>query len=143
MGMRPSDKDEEREQREARSQHDAAQKKLCVKAVKEWNRLMERRLKPGWSPTIRVALVAEYQWLDLWCPGCRQIKQVDLRTPSQHPQTTLHGLIPKLSCRDCRPSPPLAKLVRLSEHKWESKNAPQVMPKRGWRMPPVLPLGRR
>ena len=54
MGMRPSDKDEEREQREARRQHDAAQKALCVEAVQEWNRLMEA----GWSPTIGVALVA-------------------------------------------------------------------------------------
>jgi hypothetical protein len=69
MGMRPSDKDEEREQREARRQHGAAQKALCIEAVKEWNRLMERRLKPGWSPMIEVALTAQYRWLDLWCPA--------------------------------------------------------------------------
>ena len=122
MGMRPGDKDLEQEERAARRQHDAAYEALCVSAVTEWNRLMERRHKPGWSPMIGVALAAKYCFLDVWCPGCRQRKQVDLRKLQRHSQTTLYGLIPKLSCTDCRPSPPFAQLVRLAQYEWESPN---------------------
>ena len=74
MGMRPGDKDIEQEDRAARRQHDAAQEALCVSAVTEWNRLMERRHKPGWSPMIGVALAAKFYFLDVWCPGCRQLQ---------------------------------------------------------------------
>ena len=74
MGMRPGDKDLEQEDRAARRQHEAAEHKLCVAAVTEWNRLMERRHKPGWSPMIGVALAAKFYFLDVWCPGCRQLK---------------------------------------------------------------------
>ena len=48
----------EQEQRDAARKHDAAHKALCIAAVTEWNRLMERRHKPGWSPMIGVALAA-------------------------------------------------------------------------------------
>jgi hypothetical protein len=118
MGMRPGDKDLEQEQRAAKRQHDGAERSLCVKAVTEWNRLMERRYKPPWSPMIGVALAAGFYWLDIWCPGCRQLKQVDLRALARHPQTTLYGLIPELSCRSCQPSPPFAQLVRLVQQEW-------------------------
>ena len=122
MGMRPGDKDLEQEDRAARRQHEAAEHKLCVAAVTEWNRLMERRHKPGWSPMIGVALAAKFHFLDVWCPGCRQLKQFDLRKLERHPQTRLYGLIPKLSCTSCQPSPPFAQLIRLTQHEWASPN---------------------
>ena len=122
MGMRPGDKDLEQEDRAARRQHEAAEHKLCVAAVTEWNRLMERRHKPGWSPMIGVALAAKFYFLDVWCPGCRQLKQFDLRKLERHPQTRLYGLIPKLSCTSCQPSPPFAQLIRLTQHEWASPN---------------------
>ena|SRR5688572_17272873 len=131
MGYRPGDKDLEQEERAAERQHRTAHHKLCVEAVTEWNKLMERRHKPRWSPTIGVAIAAEFFWLDVWCPGCRQLKQVDLHTLDRHPQTSLYGLIPALSCRSCQPSPPFAQLVKLSQHQWASRNAPASMPKRG------------
>ena len=62
---------------------------------------------------IGVALAARYNFLDVFCPGCRQVKPVDLRTLKRHERTTLHGLIPSLSCRNCQPHPPFARLVRL------------------------------
>jgi hypothetical protein len=131
MGMRPGDKDVEQEQRDAARKHDAAHCALCVEAVTEWNRLMERRRKPGWSPIIGVAIAANFFWLDVWCPGCQQLKQMDLRTLDRHPQTSLYGLIPALSCKSCQPSPPFAQLVKLSQQQWASPNAPASMPKRG------------
>jgi hypothetical protein len=84
MGMRPGDKDLEQEHREAERQRNSANHALCVEAVTEWNRLMDRRRKPGWSPTIGVALAARFFWLDVFCPGCRQVKQVDLRKLDRH-----------------------------------------------------------
>ena len=69
--------------------------------MSEWNRLMERGQKPSWSPMIGIALAAKFYFLDVWCPGCRQRKQVDLRKLERHPQTTLYGLIPKFSCTAC------------------------------------------
>jgi len=129
MGMRPSDNDIDRENREAETAHRA----LAVEAVTRWNELMERsasRHTPGWSPMVSVAVAAQFYFLDVFCPGCRQIKQVDLRTLDRHERTTLHGLIPMLSCQSCQPPPPFARLVRLSQHRWESKNRPAYMPKR-------------
>jgi hypothetical protein len=134
MGMRPSDNDIDREIREGETYGRAANRALAVEAVTRWNALMERsaaRHKPAWSPMVGVAIAAGFPFLDAWCPGCRQIKQVDLRKLDRHERTTLHGLIPMLSCRSCQPNPPFARLVKLSKYEWESKNKPAYMPKRG------------
>lgn len=134
MGMRPSDSDIDRENLEARKKAETANRALAKEAVTEWNKLMERgatRHKPHWSPTVGVAIAAEFYYLDVWCAGCRQIKQVDLRKLNRHENTTLHGLIPLLSCRNCQPHPPFARLVRLVQHEWQSANRPPYMPKRG------------
>src|SRR5215208_432363 len=119
MGWRPSDKNINDEIREAEKHHATALRALAVEAVTKWNKLMERsaaRHRPGWSPMIGVAIAARFYFLDVFCPGCRQVKQVDLRTLDRHRQTTLHGLIPKLSCKNCKRNPPFAKLLRLSQH---------------------------
>jgi len=128
MGWRPSDNDIDREISEAEKYADAANQARALEAVSRWNKLMERsaaRHKPGWSPMVGVAVAAQFYFLDVFCPGCRQIKQVD------HERTTLHGLIPLLSCRSCQPNPPFAKLVKLSKCEWESANKPAYIPKRG------------
>ena len=133
MGMRPSDNDIDREIRDAEAYADAASGALAVNAVTKWNKAMERgaaRHKPGWSPMVGVAIAARFYFLDAFCPGCRQIKQVDLRTLDRHDRTTLHGLIPLLSCKNCQPHPPFARLVRLSQYEWQSANRPAYMPKR-------------
>ena len=134
MGMRPSDNDIDREISEAEKYADAANHALAVEAVTRWNKLMERsasRHKPGWSPMVGVAVAAKFYFLDVYCPGCRQIKQVDLRILDRHERTTLHSLIPLLSCQSCQPQAPFARLVRLSQHQWETGNRPAYMPKRG------------
>ena len=134
MGMRPSDGDIDREIREAEMYHETAHRALALEAVTRWNKLMERsagRHKPGWSPMVGVAVAAKFYFLDVYGPGCRQLKQVDLRKLDRHERTTLHGLIPMLSCRSCQPHPPFARLVRLSKHQWDTGNRPAYMPKRG------------
>jgi hypothetical protein len=134
MGMRPSDNDIDREIREAERYADAASRALAERAVAKWNALMARgatRHRPGWSPMVGVAVAARFYFLDVLCPGCRQVKQVDLRKLDRHERTTLHGLIPMLSCQSCQPHPPFARLVRLSQHEWQSENRPVYQPKRG------------
>jgi len=42
MGMRPSDNDIDRENREAETYAEAAQRALAMEAVTKWNKLMER-----------------------------------------------------------------------------------------------------
>lgn len=101
MGMRPGDKDTEQEDRDARRQHDAAERALCVKAVTDWNRLMERRYKPRWSPTLGVALAAGFYWLDLFgsrLPPGEAGRSAEARSTSADdpvradPEAQLHGL---------------------------------------------------
>ena len=43
-------------------------------------------------------------------------------------RTTLHGLVPLLSCQSCQPTPPFAMLVKLSKYEWESANKPAYIP---------------
>jgi hypothetical protein len=109
MGVRPSDKDIERESRQVEKAHEESYRALAVHAVTRWNGLMERsasRRKPDWSPMVGVAIVARFYFLDAYCPGCRQLKQIDLRKLDRHERTTLYGLIPLLSCQNCQPNPP-------------------------------------
>ena len=79
---------------------------------------------------VGIAIAARFYFLDAYCPGCRQLKQIDLRKLDRHERTTLYGLIPFLSCQNCRPSPPFARLVRLSQYEWASGNQPSILPTR-------------
>jgi hypothetical protein len=104
---KPSDNDIDREIGEAEKYAQAVNRALALEAVTRWNKLMEHspaRHKPGWSPMVGVAVAARYYFLDVYCPGCRQMKQVDLRKLDRHERTTLHGLIPLLSCQSCQPA---------------------------------------
>jgi hypothetical protein len=38
-----------------------------------------------WSPTIRAAVVAGMPWMDVYCPGCRTSRAIDIRTIDRHP----------------------------------------------------------
>jgi len=120
----------DREQREPEKYHEAAHRALAVEAITRWNALMQRSPKPRYSPQLGVAITAGFYFLDVWCPGCRQLKQVDLRTLDRHPQTTLFGLIPSLSCRSCQPHPPFARIRSVSAARWESTDDPPSLPSR-------------
>jgi hypothetical protein len=124
MSSRPTDKDVGRLEREVETYAAQAHRALCVDAITRWNAEMRKGYRPRYSPMIGVAIEARFYFLDLHCPGCRQTKQIDLRTLDRHPQTTLESLIPSLSCRNCQPNPPFARLVSLSEHEWQSPNKP-------------------
>jgi hypothetical protein len=66
------------------------------------------------SPTIGAAVSAQHWHLHVRCPACCTTQSVDLRRLDRHPDTMVTGLIPALSCRNCRPHAPFAELVKLS-----------------------------
>ena len=79
-----------------------------------WNERQARRMPLLFSPTIGAALAARHWFLWVYCPACRNMSGIDLRTLDRHPDAAVTSLIPSLSCRTCRPNPPFAELVRLS-----------------------------
>ncbi|HMJ44222.1 MAG TPA: hypothetical protein VK522_18295 [Pseudolabrys sp.] len=87
-----------------------AERRQCAEVIDAWNERARVRRDPDPSPSIGVALAAGYPWLQVYCPGCRQASQVDLRTINRHPAASLSSLIPALSCRRCTGGAPFAKL---------------------------------
>jgi hypothetical protein len=83
--------------------------------VAAWNERVAKRMPMLFSPTIGCALKAKHWFLWVRCPACRTTQAVDLRTLDRHPLSALSGLIPALSCRNCRPHAPFAELVCLSD----------------------------
>lgn len=66
------------------------------------------------APTIGAALAARHWFLWVYCSACRTTQAIDLRMLDRHPDAAVTSLIPRLSCRSCRPNAPFAQLVRLS-----------------------------
>src|SRR5260370_11668603 len=73
---------------------------LCV--VEQWN--AER--SPLWSPTIPCAITAGTPRLDVYCPGCRTSRAIDIRTLDRHPLASVGSLVIGFRCSWCpRPAP--------------------------------------
>jgi hypothetical protein len=67
------------------------------------------------APTIDAAFASRHHFLWVYCPACRTMRGLDLRTLDRHRDATVTSLIPPLPCRSCRPHAPFAELVRLSK----------------------------
>src|SRR5712671_555850 len=89
---------------EKRAVEEAAQR-----VVERWN--AER--SPLWSPTIRCAAVAGTPWLDIFCPGCRTSRAIDIRTLDRHPLTSVGSLVLGLRCTWCQGDAPMPVLTGL------------------------------
>lgn len=122
MGMRPTDRDVEQRARDDAKRSRDANRALYVATITRLNEEMGQRHKPRYSPAVGVAIEAGFPILEALCPGCRQFKTVDLRTLDRHRETTLEALIPYLSCRNCQPHPPSAKLLRVTAREWGTRN---------------------
>jgi hypothetical protein len=83
--------------------------------VAAWNDRQAVRMPMLFSPTIGAALTAKHWFLHLRCPACRTTSSIDLRQLDWHRDATVTALIPKLSCRGCRPNAPFAELLKLSQ----------------------------
>jgi hypothetical protein len=86
----------------------------ALRFVTEWNERQAQRAPLLFSPTISAAITAQHWHLHVRCPACCCTKSIDLRRLDWHPDAMVTSLIPKLSCRNCRPHAPFAELVKLS-----------------------------
>ena len=81
--------------------------------VDRWNRRLATGRNMLWSPTIQAALLAGTPWLDVFCPGCRTSRAIDLRTIDRHPLASVATLVLGLRCSWCPGSAPMPKLLGL------------------------------
>ena len=69
------------------------------------------RLRPGVAPCgrrqIRAAIAAGLPWLDVYCPGCRTSRAIDIRTIDRHPLASVGSLVLGLRCSWCPGSAPM------------------------------------
>ena len=78
-----------------------------------WNLRAKRGRRVTFFPTIGAALAAKTPILEVLCPACQTVGEVDIRKLDRHPDASLSSLVPSLSCRMCCPNPPFAKLIGL------------------------------
>jgi hypothetical protein len=64
---------------------EAAARAEAERVVDCWNRHIRMGRDVWWSPTIRCAIVAGMPWLDVYCPGCRTSRAIDIRIIDRHP----------------------------------------------------------
>jgi hypothetical protein len=84
----------------------------AARVIKRWNRALATGRDMWWSPTIRAALVAGTPWLDVYCPGCRTIRAIDVRAIDRHPLASVGSLVPGLRC-SCPGSAPMPTIMGL------------------------------
>ena len=73
----------------------------AVRVVAQWNIALAAGGGVLWSPTIRAALLAGTPWLDVYCPGCRTSRAIDIRTIDRHPLASVGSLVLGLRCSMC------------------------------------------
>jgi hypothetical protein len=64
-------------------------------------------------PTIKAAILAGTPWLDVFCPGCRTSRAIDIRTLDRHPLASVGSLVLNLRCSLCPGSAPMPVLTGL------------------------------
>ena len=113
MGHNSGDRERERIERERREAHDRARIADAMAVVEQWNVRIATGKPPHMSPTIGAAILAGKPWLRLYCPGCRQQHELDLRRvvrPREFPITAL-SLTCEYGCRGQSPRPELLGLM--------------------------------
>jgi hypothetical protein len=90
-----------------------AEVEKCLEAVKSYNHLIEAWRCTDPSPSLGVAVIAGYRWLEVFCGGCRQIAHIDLVQVKRHPLTPISRIAKQLRCERCNrqgPSPTIRGL---------------------------------
>jgi len=73
----------------------------AVSVVERWNAALSAGRGALWSPTIRCAVLAGMPWLDVYCPGCKTSRAIDIRTLDRHPLASVGSLLLGLRCSWC------------------------------------------
>jgi hypothetical protein len=90
-----------------------AARKDAAHVVERWNRALADGRGALWSPTIGAALLADTPWLDVFCPGCRTSRAIDIRRLDRHPLASVGSLVLGLRCSWCRGPTPMPVLKGL------------------------------
>jgi hypothetical protein len=85
----------------------------AVRIVDRWNGALASGRGALWSPTIRCAVMAGMPWLDVYCPGCRTSRAIDIRTLDRHPLASVGSLVLGLRCSWCQGAAPVPVLTGL------------------------------
>ena len=90
---------------------EAARKRLAIELVDAWNVILRDEARPLFSPTLEAAFLAGCPWLRLFCSGCQQQYEIDLRKtvrPKDFPIMGLRAAMVRESmCRGVGPEPQL------------------------------------
>ena len=70
-----------------------AAREEAVRVVEQWNASLAAGQGTLWSPTIRAAVLAGMPWLDVYCPGCRTRRAIDIRKVDRHPLASVGSLV--------------------------------------------------
>jgi hypothetical protein len=98
--------------RRARAADQAAHQE-AVRVIERWNAALAAGRGTLWSPTIRAAITAGMPWLDIYCPGCRTSRAIDIRTTDRHPLASVGSLVLGLRCSWCPGSAPMPVVTGL------------------------------
>jgi hypothetical protein len=96
----------------ARAEAKAAQAE-AQRVVERWNAALAAGKGALWSPTIRAAIAAGTPWVDVFCPGCRTSRAIDIRTIDRHPLASVGSLVLGLRCSWCPGSAPMPRITGL------------------------------
>src|SRR6202521_761926 len=92
---------------------DVAARDQARRVVERWNAALAAGRGALWSPTIKCAVIAATPWLDVYCPGCRTSRAIDLRTIDRHPLASVGSLVLGLRCTWCSGAAPMPKITGL------------------------------
>jgi len=85
----------------------------AVRVVDRWNGALASDRAALWSPTIRCAVVAGTPWLDVYCPGCKTSRAIDIRKLDRHRLASVGSLVLGLRCSWCPASAPMPVITGL------------------------------
>jgi hypothetical protein len=83
------------------------------RVVERWNQELASGRDVWWSPTLRAAIVADMPWLDVYCPGCKTSRTIDIRTIDRHPLASVGSLVLGLRCSWCPGPAAMPRIVGL------------------------------
>lgn len=92
-----------------------AEKRRCVDSVTAYNLQIKAWHEDDPCPSLGVACIAGYGWMEVYCGGCRQISSIDLAGLNVHPLTPVKMVADRLSCRRCNGMAPAAKILELKQ----------------------------
>ncbi len=97
-----------------------AEKRRCIDSVTAYNLQIKAWHEVEPCPSMGVACIAGYNWMEVYCGGCRQVASIDLAELNVHPLTKVVNIAARLRCERCRGNGPTAKVLELKRSRPET-----------------------